>query len=276
LAAKNRRVCLAESKLPLAEELRFSVLTDMHYADKPPGGTRHYRATPRKLAEASRHITEFKPQFVVELGDVIDAAESVEQEKQYLQTIHKQLEALPGENHYVLGNHCVYWLTKSEFLEVVNQPRAYYSFDVNGHHFIVLDACFRSDGEPYGRKNFRWTDANLPQEELDWLEADLKQTAAPTIVFIHQRLDVDDHYGVKNAAAVRSLLEKSGHVDLVLQGHNHKNDYKEIGDIAYVTVTALVEGAGPDDNAYANVRIDKRGNVHIAGFARQKSYQWTN
>ena len=38
-------------------------------------------------------------------------------------------------------------------------------FDRGGFHFVVLDACFRSDGVPYGRKNFKWTDTKIPPAE---------------------------------------------------------------------------------------------------------------
>ena len=30
--------------------------------------------------------------------------------------------------------------------------------------------------------------------ELEWLEADLKSTRKPAVAFVHQRLDVDNHY----------------------------------------------------------------------------------
>src|SRR3712207_5688112 len=51
--------------------LRFALVTDLHYADKPPVGRRHYRETPAKLAEAARHFAEAGPDFLVELGDLI-------------------------------------------------------------------------------------------------------------------------------------------------------------------------------------------------------------
>jgi hypothetical protein len=76
-------------------------------------------------------------------------------------------------------------------------------------------ACFRSDGEPYGRENFEWTDANIPAAEVEWLRSDLEKMPHKTIAFIHQRLDVEGPYGVKNAAAVRRVLEKSGKVLVV-------------------------------------------------------------
>lgn len=72
--------------------------------------------------------------------------------------------------------------------EGVGQKKPHYSFDVGGFHFVVLDACFNSDGQAYGRNNFKWTDANIPEKHVDWLRADLKATTGKTIVFAHQRL----------------------------------------------------------------------------------------
>jgi alkaline phosphatase len=255
-------------------QLTFGLMTDLHYADKPPGGTRHYRQTPAKLAAAVKMFAKRKPDFVVELGDFVDAADSVDIEKAYLRTIHQQFDALPGNNHYVLGNHCVYTLTKQEFLNVVGQPASFYSFDTNGVHFVVLDACFRHDGVPYGRKNFDWTDPNVPRHQLNWLRHDLQTTEHPTIAFIHQRLDVDDHYGVKNAADVRKILEQSKKVTAVFQGHNHKNDYQEIGGIHYCTLTAMVDGSGKQDNAFATVAVFPDTTLHLTGYFKQRSYDF--
>lgn len=254
--------------------VRIGMVTDLHYADKPAGGSRHYRETLRKFEEAAKQFAREDVDFVVELGDFIDAANSVETEKAYLTTITKRFAATAGQHHYVLGNHCVHTLTKPEFLEIVGRPKSYYSFDVAGYHFIVLDACFRSDGEPYGRKNSNWTDANIPAAEIEWLRADLEKTPHKTIAFIHQRLDVEGHYGVKNAAEVRRVLEESGNVLAVFQGHYHRNDLKEIGGIRYCTLAAMVEGAGPDANAYAVMDILPGDAIRITGSGAQKSYGW--
>jgi alkaline phosphatase len=250
------------------------MVTDLHHADKPAGGSRHYRETLRKFGEAAKQFAGDDVDFVIELGDFIDAADSVETENAYLTTITKSFAATPGQHHYVLGNHCVQTLTKPEFLEIVGQPKPYYSFDVGGYHFVVLDACFRSDGEPYGRKNFNWTDSNIPAAEVEWLVADLEHTRHKTIAFIHQRLDVEGHYAVKNAAEVRRALEESGKVLAVFQGHYHRNDLKTISGIHYCTFAAMVEGAGPDANAYAVVDILPGDAIRITGFGAQKSYRW--
>jgi hypothetical protein len=206
------------------------------------------------------------------LGDMIDSADSLDVEKGYLRRIAKDFAAIHGKHCCVLGNHCVSALTKPEFLEIVGQKAPFYSFDMNGVHFVVLDACFRSDGQPYGRRNFDWTDSNIPAAEVEWLRSDLRQTDHKTVVFVHQRLDVKPPLGVKNAAEVQRVLEESGKVLAVLQGHEHKGGYQAMGGIHYCTLQAMIEGTGPENNAYAIMDILADDAIRITGFRNQKSY----
>lgn len=268
----------ADLSAVLADEqesvLKVGLVTDLHYADKPAAGSRHYRETPDKLAEAAQHLAKDSPNFVVELGDFIDAADDVKTELGYLKRINRDFSAICEHRHYVLGNHCVYTLTKREFLDSVEQKKSWYSFDSGGFHFVVLDSCFRSDGQPYGRKNFEWTDPNIPAAEVEWLRDDLKETAKKTIVFAHQRLDVSSHYGVRNAAEVRKVLEESGKVLAAFQGHSHRNDYRHINEIHYCTLVAMVEGSGQESNAYSVLRLTDDGTITVSGFRRQADYTW--
>ena len=254
--------------------LKIGLVTDLHYADKPPAGSRHYRETLAKLTEATGQFERDKPDMIVELGDFIDAADSVEVERKYLKTINRRFAALCKDRHYVLGNHCVDTLYKKEFLGEVERERSYYSFDRGGIHFIVLDSCFRSDGVSYGRKNFRWTDANVPMAELEWLKHDLQENDKPVIVFAHQRLDVPTDHGVKNNADVRQVLESSGNVIAVFQGHSHQNDLKQIGGIHYCTLVAMVEGSGAESNGYSVMDVADNGTIRLTGFRKQKSHLW--
>lgn len=258
----------------VTSRLRVGLVTDLHYADKPPAGTRHYRESLKKLEESASQFKRDQPSFLVELGDFIDAADSVAVEQRYLKTVNRVFSAMSGERHYVLGNHCVDTLRKEEFLDEVEQEKSYYSFDRGVTHFVVLDSCFRSDGVPYGRRNFKWTDANIPEAELEWLKADLKATDKQVIVFAHQRLDVSTNHGVRNNAAVRKVLESSKKVRAVFQGHSHQNDLKEINGIQYCTLVAMVEGSGPHNNGYSLMEIDPNGIILINGFRKQNKYCW--
>ena len=172
-------------------KLRVGLVTDLHYADKPSSGTRYYRETLAKFTAAAEQFAKDKPDLFVHLGDLIDSGDSVAAELAFVKRMNEPFQALQGPKYYVLGNHCVERLTKTEFLDGVGQQKSFYSFNVGNTHFVVLDACFTSDGKPYGRNNSKWDDSNIPASQLEWLEADLKSASKPVIVFAHQRLDVD-------------------------------------------------------------------------------------
>ena len=257
---------------PSVKPLRIGLVTDLHYADKPPAGTRHYRETPTKLAEAALRFEREQPDFVVELGDLIDAADSVELELRWLARINRDFAAIADDRHYVLGNHCVDMLTKEEFLGGIERENSYHSFNRGGFHFVVLDACYRGDGTPYGRRNAHWTDPNIPPAELEWLAADLQANDKPVVVFAHQRLDVANDHGVKNAPEVRKILEASGRVLGVFQGHSHGNDHREINGIHYTTLVAMVEGSGAERNGYSLLTLHPDATLELAGFRQQRDF----
>jgi predicted phosphodiesterase len=250
--------------------LRIGLVTDLHYADKPEAGTRFYRETAGKLREAVEAFNTEAVDAVVSLGDFIDQAPEVDQEIAWLRTIEKIFAGAKAERHYVLGNHCVGTLTKTEFVENTAAAKTpHYSFDRQGIHFVVLDACFRGDGVPYSRKNFEWTDANIPAHESEWLKTDLEKSTGPVVVLAHQRLDDAGKHGVRNATGIRGLLEKSGRVVGVFQGHSHKNDYQQIAGIHYCTLVAMVEGTGAESSGYAVMEVMADTSIRVRGFRRQ-------
>jgi len=244
-------------------------MTDLHYADKPPTKTRFYREALAKLDEAVEVMNREKPALVVELGDFIDQADSVDREIEWLQTMESHFARLSMPRHYVLGNHCVGTLTKEEFAANTKAAGSFESFEAGGVTFIILDSCFRSDGTPYSRKNFDWKDANVPKDELAWLGNQLSKASGPVIVLAHQRLDADKAHAVQNAAEVRSRLEKSGKVLAVFQGHSHKNDYQQIAGIHYTTLVAMVEGSGAENNGYTMLEVLADGSLRLNGFRKQ-------
>ncbi len=86
----------------------------------------------------------------------------------------------------------------------------------------MLDACFRRDGESYAHGDYESRNTYVPKEQLDALRAYLDASPDPAIVFVHQRLDGEGNLRVMNAAQVRRILEDSGRVLAVFQGHDHK------------------------------------------------------
>jgi predicted phosphodiesterase len=261
---------------PAAAAVRVGLMTDLHYADKAPTKTRFYREALGKLDEAVAVFNREKPAFVVELGDFIDRAETVEQEIEWLRTMEGHYAALTMPRHYVLGNHCVDTLTKAEFAQHTKAAGGHSVVEVGGVTFLLMDACYKEDGTPYRRKNFHWQDCNLPQAELSWLETELRRAAGPVVVLAHQRLDLDKAHAVRNAAEVRALLEKSHKVVAVFQGHSHKNDYQQIEGIHYTTLVAMVEGTGLESSGYTMLDVMADGSLRLQGFRRQAARELKN
>ncbi|MCW0221565.1 MAG: metallophosphoesterase [Prosthecobacter sp.] len=250
--------------------LRIGLMTDLHYAEKDPTKTRFYREALAKLDEAVDFLNQEKPAAVVELGDLIDQAPTVEEELEWLKTMEQHYARLLMPRHYVLGNHCVATLTKAEFAAHTGAAfSGYSSFEQNGIRFILLDACFREDGTAYGRKNAHWQDCHIPGQELLWLKDELMRATGPVIILAHQRLDLDAAHAVKNAAEVRAILEKSKKVLAVFQGHSHKNDLQTIGGIPYCTLVAMIEGTGLENNGYTMLDILPDSSLRLHGFRRQ-------
>jgi hypothetical protein len=258
--------------------VRFGIVTDCHYADADTAGTRYYRQSLDKLAECVETMNAQEVNFLVELGDFKDQnSPPVEQKTlSYLQAIETVFRKFDGQTYHVLGNHDADSLSKAQFLAKIENTgidpgRSCYSFDFNGVHFIVLDANYKSDGVDYDHGNFDWTDANVPPDELQWLRQDLATSRGAVIVLVHQLLDGKGSHYVENAAEVRHFLEQSGRVLAVFQGHLHDGGYSLINGIHYYTLTAIVEGPGPENNSYAVVEVRPDMSIKVTGYRKAVS-----
>lgn len=258
--------------------VRFGMVTDCHYADADPAGTRFYRQSLDKLGKCVTRMNAEKVDFLIELGDFKDQGRPpvALDTLAYLEEIEAVFQRFGGPTYHVLGNHDVDSISKPQFLARVTNTgidptRSYYSFGANGLHCIVLDANYRGDGVDYDRGNFDWTDANIPPRELDWLRKDLAAASGPAVVFIHQLLDGTDSVSVRNAEQVREILEASGKVQAVFQGHHHEGRYSPINGIHYYTLRALVEGQGEDSNSYAIVEVADDLTIRVVGYDRAVS-----
>ena len=254
-------------------QLHFGIVTDAHYADADPLGTRYYRESLAKLRECIDLMNDKRAGFLCELGDLKDQANPPTEVStlRFLSDIEKVFREFRGTRYHVVGNHDFDSISKKQFLSVTRGNSTYYSFDVAGYHFAVLDACFTSKGEDYDHGRFTWTDSNIPKTQLDWLANDLSKTSYPTIAFIHQNLDGKGAVFVKNAEDVRKILEDSGKVRAVFQGHHHPGRYRMVNGIHYYTLKALVEGSGKENNAYAVVEIHKGGDITVTGYRKAVS-----
>ena len=259
--------------------LSLGLVTDIHYADKPQRGTRVYRDSLAKAKEFTALFTEKKPDAIVCLGDLVDAAPTVKEELSYLKKIVPVMNEPGIPCHYVIGNHCVDTLTKEEFFKhaKTSSKSGHYSIDINGVHLVILDACYTKNMEHYGRNNSKWHDANIPPEQLNWLKKDLQENKLPALVFAHQRLDLPpkDNHAIKQCLEVRKILEDSQNIVAVFQGHSHKNELKEINGIPYCTLSAVIEGKGEENNSYSILEVFNNQTASLKGYRKQTDRKFT-
>ena len=257
--------------------VRFGLITDVHYADREPAKERYYNQSLGKLSEFITRMNREKVDFVVELGDFKDQDEVPNEANtlKYLTDVESVFHQFNGPTYHVLGNHDMDGITKTQFLERVEntgipKDKNYYSFNRKGVHFIVLDGNFTSDGKDYNKDNYRNVESWIPEDQVDWLKEDLKTNQLPAIVFIHQLLG--DSKGMKksaqNAPEVRKILEHSGKVLCVFEGHVNSERHSVIKHIHYYSFISAVEGNGPKNNSYVIVDVSKKGEILVHGYRR--------
>ncbi|MDP2791447.1 MAG: metallophosphoesterase [Rectinemataceae bacterium] len=294
--------------------VRFGLITDTHVSDKADqspaislvAAPRYFTGGLAKIEAFVREMNRANADFVVELGDFTDnpvnGSLSYDKRKAvvlgFLDNAEGKLALFKGPRYHVLGNHDTDQLSKEEVgARVLNSGievpsgQYYYSYNQGGVHFIVLDASFTSTGNAYSGVpgaagyGYQWSDANVPAAELAWLKADLAATKLPTIVFTHQLLNPEEQvdaafdpaHSIKNAAEVRSMLEKSGIVMAAIAGHYHDGGYQQVNGIHYVTLQASA-AYGNDasyHNQYSTVDVYQDGRkyqIAIAGNGGSKSY----
>lgn len=262
--------------------VRFGVVTDIHYADIDAAGARTYRQSDAKLAECVQVMNAKGAAFLVELGDFKDQDKTPDEARtlRYLQKIESVFDGFKGPRYHVLGNHDTDSLSKAQFLAAAPNtgiaPNATrYAFVSGGVRFIVLDASHRSDGSDYDHGNFDWGDSNIDAPQIAWLAKTLGASAEPVVVMVHQQLDGAGAYYVKNAAEVRAVLEQSGKVIAVLQGHRHEGAFSTINGVPYFTFRGLIEGAGLWNSAYSIVDVMPNLEVRVLGYRRAETRAFT-
>ena len=233
---------------------RFGIITDLHHTNKTDSTSRKYSAALSK-AQHFVNVMNFKrADFIIELGDFTDTLAGDKDPVENLNEIESVFTSFRGPQYHVLGNHEFDNMTRADLLPNLNNTgipagQTYFSFDRNGIHCVVLDADY-TVAEPHRAFDMQtpadtfwnWKDAWIPEEELNWLIADLASANKPTVVFSHQvlhRENTEDHT-IKNADVVRGILENDGQVMAVFSGHDHRGESAVREGIHYLVLEGNV------------------------------------
>jgi alkaline phosphatase len=233
--------------------VRFGIITDIHHTNKPDTTSRTYSAALDKM-EYFVKVMNNKADFVIELGDYIDTLVDDKDPIHNLDEIETIYADFKGPRYHVLGNHEFDNLSRSDFLGYIRNTDipagdTYYSFNQKGVHFVVLDADYTvvEPHSPFDLQDpnapfWNWRDAWVPQDQLDWLRADLAESDLPTVVFTHQVVhrDTTEDHTIKNADMVREIFQQDGQVVAVFSGHDHRGEVAVRNGIHYFVLEGNV------------------------------------
>jgi 3',5'-cyclic AMP phosphodiesterase CpdA len=282
---RSRWCWITSASPPVA--IRFAVFADAHYAYEA-AGSRHCPYSLPRLHAAIGAWNAAELSLTVNLGDLIGAGQNRQEEWDFLAAMAQALSGLHGDKTAVLGNHDLTSFSKHGFLEAIRQAGCnlevsapYGSLDHQSVHLVFLDGNCHADGTDFCCGDFDWAETWVSEAQIAWLAEDLRAAGdRPAIVFCHEDLDprleggAPEPHVVRNAAAVRAVLEQAGNVRAVFQGHYHPGLCAIANGIPYMGITAMVEGSRPESNAYAIVTLYADGRLEIEGFGRQHSWSF--
>jgi 3',5'-cyclic-AMP phosphodiesterase len=263
--------------------MRFALISDVHLGPSAShqGKLRKLTAQSEELVRAfvRRMRDELDPDVVINLGDVLED-ETRDKDRERYALFVSLLREIGKPILHVAGNHDTINLTPRELCDLWGTTDSLtYSRDIDGFHFAVLRTI-----EHRGER------IELPEEQLRWLAEDLASTSLPAIVLMHHpasemRLEGNRWFEkrphlcrVVERRALREVIEQSGKVLAVFNGHVHWNHLDIIRGIPYVTLQSLIENLDDDAPgraaaAYALCDIDDRRLVISVYGAEQLRYQ---
>ncbi len=183
------------------------------------------------LQDALGDITAMpkQPAFMIHTGDITHLSKPAQFDTaaQLIGGTKLTLHTVPGE-HDILEEDGKSYLNR---FGKGSKGDGWYSFNDGGIHFIGLVNVVNLKGNGLG---------DLGNEQLEWLEDDVKHLTAstPVVVFAHVPLWLvyaDWGWGTSDGAQALSYLKKFGSVT-VLNGHIHQVMQKVEGHVAFHTV----------------------------------------
>jgi 3',5'-cyclic AMP phosphodiesterase CpdA len=207
-----------------AGNLTFLQISDSHVGfDKPanPSAAGTYEEAINRIK-----ALPIKPSFMIHTGDITHLSKPSEFDDADRIVSQARLDV-----HYVPGEHDVIDQEAKLYRERYGRGTkgaGWYSFDANGVHFIGLVNVVDLKAGGLG---------NLGNEQLEWLESDLKGRSAstPVVVFAHIPLWTiypEWGWGTDDSARALDYLKRFGSVT-VLNGHIHQVMQKVEGNLTF-------------------------------------------
>lgn len=218
----------AAAKPGAYDDFYFVQLSDTHWGYT--GAANPESANTLKKAIATVNALETPPEFIMFTGDLTHTTDDAKERRRRLTEFKEIASALKVKNvRFMPGEHDASLDSGAAYKELFGET--HYTFDHKGVHFLVVD-------------NVSDPGANIGQEQLDWMKADLaKQKAgARIVVFTHRPMfDLAPKWdwATRDGAKAIELLMPHKNVT-VFYGHIHQEHHHMTGHIAHHSAKSLV------------------------------------
>lgn len=220
--------------------MKLGLFADSHFSTAElTCGNRYNSQGLARIEKACRQFVEAGCDRIVCLGDLIDHEPVHETEVDNLKKVAQVFRNCPVPVTVIMGNHDAFSFTREEFYGILGEecrPADLYGEAVS---LLFADACYFHNGKPYGPGDSDWTDTCIPDTEE--LRKRIEAATGNVYLFLHQNLDptVESHHILSNAPDIRQILEQSGKVRAVCQGHYHPGNKTGRNGIQYFTLPSL-------------------------------------
>ena len=251
-----------------SDALRFVQISDSHIGFNKPANT-DVTATLREALAKIKALPE-PPAFVLHTGDLTHLSKDAE-----FDTLQQVLSELSLPVFYVPGEHDVLQDDGRNYLDRFGKGTSgagWHSFDHAGVHFIGLVNVVNLKAGGLG---------TLGDEQLEWLEKDVKRlkSSTPVVVFAHIPLwsvYPEWGWGTDDSERALSYLKRFGSVS-VLNGHIHQVMQKVEGNVTFHTAlsTAFPQPAPGTAPSPGPMKVEDARLRKVLGLARM-SFQTVN
>ena len=221
--------------------MKLGIFTDSHYSSVEVNGKRYNRQSLRKIRQAYEYFQTQNCDLVICLGDLIDTEPDHAQEIENLKEVAAIIQSSPLRTFVVMGNHDAFRFEQEEYYNIVGPDCKPQNLCIGQNHLCFLDACYFKNGVHYGPGDEDWTDTFYPHAEN--LRRYLSTQKEDTYLFIHQSIDpaIRQDHRLFNGDELFDIIEKSGTVRAVYQGHYHPGKESVYNGIPYITFPAMCE-----------------------------------
>jgi len=223
-------IILTIPSVSLAKQIKFAVLSDVHYA--VDGKDKKYKMLKSVKRIAPKLLEEISERddidFVIFTGDLfVDPyyPELGEFKKVLASNLTKPWFVIPGNHDRAMDKHRGKGVfTLEEFVTAFrghpyrSDDRSWWSLDFEGYHLIGLDSTMYNS----------WG-GDISPEQIKWLKKDLRKNRKKfTIIFLHHPvvrfqpgLGIDEKHYLGHPSELEDILLKNRQVKFVVAGHVH-------------------------------------------------------